>query len=166
MKKLPLPDQRCLDAAEGWLGLGDPMAANEELEQISPGLRTHPFVLKVRYEIFEKAKNWEAAAEIAQNMATLLPENPWGPFHLAFSLHELKRTQAAYDALKPVADRFPNEWLMRYNLACYSCQLGHLKEAEQWLAKAIDLANKKDIRQMALEDEDLKPLWEKLRGFD
>ena len=78
----------------------------------------------------------------------------------------MKRTQAAYDTLKPVADRFPNEWLMRYNLACYSCQLGHLKEAEQWLGKAIDLANKKDIRQMALEDEDLKPLWEKLRGFD
>ncbi len=166
MKKLPLPDQRCLDAAEGWLGLGDHMAANEELEQISPELRAHPVVLKVQYMIFETAKKWEEAAEIAQTMAKLLPENPWGPFHLAYSLHELKRTQAAYDTLKPVADRFPNEWLMRYNLACYACQLGHLKEAEQWLGKAIDLANKKDIRQMALEDEDLKPLWEKLRGLD
>ena len=38
MKKLPLPDQRHLDAAEGWLGLGDHLAANEELEEISPQL--------------------------------------------------------------------------------------------------------------------------------
>jgi len=35
MKKLPLSDQRHLDAAEGWLGLGDHLAANEELVQIS-----------------------------------------------------------------------------------------------------------------------------------
>ena len=84
MKKLPLPDQRCLDAAEGWLGLGDHMAANEELEQIAPELRVHPCVLKVQYVIFETAKKWEEAAEIAQTMAKLLPENPWGAF--SFSL--------------------------------------------------------------------------------
>ena len=35
MKKLPLPDQRHLDAAEGWLGLGDYLTANEELENIT-----------------------------------------------------------------------------------------------------------------------------------
>jgi hypothetical protein len=47
-------------------------------------------------------------------------------------------------------------------LACYSCQLGHLKEAMLWLGKAIDLAGRKDIRQMALADPDLKPLWPKI----
>jgi hypothetical protein len=29
----------------------------------------------------------------------------------------------------------------------------------QWLAKAIDLAGKKDICLMALDDPDLEPLW-------
>ena len=43
-----------------------------------------------------------------------------------------------------------------------SCVFGKLKEAEQWLVKAIDLAGKKDIRQMALDDLDLKELWPNL----
>jgi catabolite regulation protein CreA len=45
-----------------------------------------------------------------------------------------------------------------YNLACYECQLGNLKDAMQWLEKAIDLAGKKDVRVMALDDPDLEPL--------
>ena len=95
-------------------------------------------------------------------MSNILPDNPWGPFHLAFSLHELKRTKEAYEVLIPVVDKFPEHDLMRYNLACYCCQLGDLKEAMQWLEKAIDLAGKKDIRLMALDDPDLEPLWTKI----
>jgi catabolite regulation protein CreA len=34
-----------------------------------------------------------------------------------------------------------------------------LEEAMGWLGKAIDLAGKKDIRLMALDDPDLEPLW-------
>ena len=44
-------------------------------------------------------------------------------------------------------------------IACYACQLGDLKEAFGWLTKAIDLAGKEDIRQIALDDRDLEPLW-------
>ena len=162
IKKLPHPDNKYLDAAEGWLELGNWKEANEELENITPQLRAHPFVLEVRYKIFEAAGRWDGAVEIARTMSKSLPDNPWGYFHLAFSLHELKRTQEAYDALKPVVDKFPKEHLMRYNLACYSCQLGKLKEAFGWIVKAIDLAGKKDIRLMALDDPDLEPLWIKI----
>jgi hypothetical protein len=38
-----------------------------------------------------------------------------------------------------------------------------MKKSLQWLEKAIDLAGKKDIRMMALDDADLEPLWAKLR---
>jgi hypothetical protein len=55
--------------------------------------------------------------------------------------------------------KFPSDYLIRYNLACYECQSGNLKEAMIWLEKAIDMAGKKDIRMMALEDPDLQPLW-------
>lgn len=75
---------------------------------------------------------------------------------------ELKRTREAYGVLISVVDKFPDEHLMRYNLACYSCQLGNLKEAYQWLEKAIDLAGKKDIRQTALDDCDLELLWQEI----
>jgi tetratricopeptide (TPR) repeat protein len=154
-----LNDKRLFEAAQGWLGLGNWEEANEELENITPGFKAHPEVLALRFQIYSKAKKWDYAAEIARSIAELLPDNPFGPFHLAYSLHELKRTKEAYDVLIAVVDKFPNEHLMRYNLACYSCQLGNMKEAYQWLEKAIDLAGKEDIRQTALEDRDLEPLW-------
>jgi hypothetical protein len=42
------------------------------------------------------------------------------------------------------------------------CQLGELKESFRWLEKAIDVAGKKDIRMMALDDPDLAPLWSQI----
>lgn len=154
-----IADAHHFRAAQGWLELGNHIEANAELENIAPALRSHPEVLSLRFEIYSKAGRWDYAAEIAQAISKMLPENPYGPFHLAFSLHELKRTKEAYDVLIAVVDKFPEEHLMRYNLACYSCRLGNLNEAYQWLEKAIDLTGKEDIRQMALDDPDLEPLW-------
>jgi tetratricopeptide (TPR) repeat protein len=82
---------------------------------------------------------------------------------LAFALHELKRTSEAYETLIPVVEKFPGDWLMRFNLACYSCQLGNLKEALMWLEKAMTLAGDQDVRQMALADKDLEPVWAKIQ---
>jgi hypothetical protein len=48
---------------------------------------------------------------------------------------------------------------MRYNLACYACQLGNLKEARQWLEKAFAIGDSKQLKLMALDDPDLEPLW-------
>ena len=42
---------------------------------------------------------------------------------------------------------------------CLKTNGAKLKEAMQWLEKAIDVAGKKDIRQQALDDPDLKALW-------
>ena len=132
MKNLPYPDNQHLEAAEGWLELGNYLEANEELEKITPQLRAHPHVLEMRYKIYAAANRWEEAVEIAQTLSERLPDNSWGFIHYAYSLHELKRTKEAYGFLIPVVDKF-SEPTIRYNLACYSCQLGNLKEAMQWL---------------------------------
>jgi len=55
--------------------------------------------------------------------------------------------------------RFPNEYHIAYNLACYECQLGNRKRALQNLEDAIDIAGKIDTRKMALVDPDLEPIW-------
>jgi predicted Zn-dependent protease len=96
--KLGLNDQRQLAAAEGWLELGDCLEANEELEQITPEMRAHPFVLRVRYGIYAKAGKWEMAAEVVRGITEVLPDNSWGWIHWAYSLHELKRTKEAWGA--------------------------------------------------------------------
>jgi predicted Zn-dependent protease len=157
--KLGIEDQRHLDAAEGWLGLGNEFEAGQELEQITLEMREHPRVLRVRWAIHAHAKRWEKALEVARGISVTLPENAWGYIHWAFSLHELKRTREALEVLLPMAKKFPDDYLIQYNLACYCCQLGQLKEAFYRLGTAMHLAHGKiDVRQMALEDPDLEPL--------
>jgi len=46
-----------LEPARGWLELGAWLAANEELEDLSPELRAHPEVLKLRCQIYTAAKD-------------------------------------------------------------------------------------------------------------
>jgi predicted Zn-dependent protease len=164
MNDLPHPDHQHLEAAEGWLGLGNWREASVELEQIQPQFRTHPSVLEIRYKVHAEAKQWDQAVAVAKEVRDALPDELWGHFYTAYALHELKHTQAAYDTLKAVVPKYPADYMIRYNLACYSCQLGRLEEAMRWLTLAMDLASKRDMTELALEDEDLKPLWGQIRG--
>jgi hypothetical protein len=65
IKRLEPPDSIHLNASIGWLGLGNHLEANEELEQITPQMRVHPDVLEVRWQICAKEKKWEACVDIA-----------------------------------------------------------------------------------------------------
>ena len=165
MEPLSRADQLCLDAAEGWLGLGNHVEAFTELEQVSGEMQQHPEVMRMRYNIYAAAKNWAAAAETAQSLCQLASEEPFGPIHLAYALHELKRTKEAWDVLLPVATRFPDEYIVRYNLACYACQMGNLPTARQWLERAVEIAGLDLIRKMALHDADLEPLWPEIKSW-
>jgi len=162
IQPLERPDSLHLQAAQGWLELGNHLEADKELDHIAPQLRTHPDVLMVRYGIYSRAGKWEACADLAAAIAQMLPEVAFGHLHLAYALHELKRTKEAWQVLLPVVDRFPEEYLMRYNLACYACQLGHASEAKAWLIKAFEICDKQKLKRMALDDPDLKPLWKEI----
>jgi hypothetical protein len=57
-----------------------------------------------------------------------------------------------------MVERFPHDAIMRYNLACYECQLGRLEQAKGWLQKAFKIGDPSKIKLMALNDPDLEPL--------
>jgi predicted Zn-dependent protease len=162
MRELDGSDKFHLNGARGWYELGNYTEANEELEQISPHLRSHPDALRVRYEIYAALKKWEMAAELAKAISALVPESAFGWIHCAYALHEMKRTKEAWDVLLPVADKFSDQWVIRYNLACYAAQLGDLTGARQWLEKTFEVADRGEIKLMALDDKDLEPLWSKI----
>jgi Flp pilus assembly protein TadD len=156
------PDTHHLKAAEGWLELGNAVEARVELEQIAPAFHGHPEVLEVRWGIAAKAKDWQGCVEIASALVKKAPKNPSGWIHRSYALHELKRTVQALDELLPAAAKFPKEWVIPYNLACYCTRLGRLEEARGWLEAAFKLGDRARLKEMALADPDLEMIW---RGF-
>ena len=162
MKPLQPPDSHHLEAAQGWLELGNHAEADAELDSIASSLRAHPDVLNVRWGIYAAARKWEAALDIAAALIQLNPEDPLGWVHRSYSLHELKRTAEARDNLLRVVDKFPEDPIMRYNLACYECQLGRLEQAKNWLGKAFALGDAKGMKLAALDDPNLQPLWKEI----
>ena len=162
MTRLEGPDFHHLRAAQGWLDLGDAASADSELENISLPSQRHPEVIETRWQIRAKTGDWKACVDLGRALTKVAPEfaQPW--IHYAYALHELKQTREAFEVLSSVIDRFPEEPVIPYNLACYSCQLGDLVGARDWLAQACKLGDAREWRQKAMEDPDLMPLWDEI----
>ena len=159
-------DKHRMEATEGWLGLGNWREAQSELDTVAGNMQDHPDVLRLRWEIYRSGKQWERAAEIGHRLTEAIPDNSYGWVHFAYALHELKRTAEARAAILPVVDKFPSDYILPYNLACYECQLGNHSEAMQWLEKAKARAGKKVICKMAMQDADLEPLWPRISELE
>jgi predicted Zn-dependent protease len=155
-------DRFILEAVHGWLLLNNPAEARRELASVSADVRGHPEVLLKEWEILAHEKRWDDAVALADRIIARAPETPEGCIKKAYALHELKRTQEAWDCLHPLSSRFFDQWIIPYNLACYACQLGRKNEALVWLRRAFKLGDEKQLRTMALEDPDLTPLREEI----
>ncbi len=156
------PDRLHLDAAQGWLELGDHYEARQELDQISRRNRFYPDVLEVRWEVFAAARLWDRCLTIAHALAESAPERSGGWIKLAVSLNELHDPETAWETLLGVVDDFRENISIRYLLACYACELGNVSEAEGWLGEAFALSDAPELKQMAWEEPALKPLRRKI----
>jgi len=163
VNKLTHPDSFQLQAAQGWLEPGNHLEANEELERIMPELRASPEVLEVRWHIYAHAKKRDACVDIAAAIIKLDPTRRDAWIHRSFALHELGRTQEAFDQLLPVVKKFRKGWTIPYNLACYCAQLGRLDECQAWFRKAMAI-DEQTVKRAAIDDPDLKPLWDSMGG--
>ncbi len=162
MEALEQSDQRVLEAVEGWLGLGSWEQAEAELEGIAPTLRWHPEVLRLRWYVIAAQRKWVRAGQVARAICTIAPDHPFGWACLAYAAHKLNHTHEARNVLLTIVDEFPAEYSLRYDLACYTCQLGNLGEAWYWLQKALQVPHHEKLDRMALQDPNLEPLWQTL----
>lgn len=165
-KSLPPPYCFYLEAAVGWLELGNPREALAELEAIEPPIGGSPQVLEVKWQILARMENWEGSLPIARAFCEVSPTLPQGWLHQAVSLYRLNRTEEAWNLLLPMADKFPRSWVIPYDLSCYACQLGRLEESRKWLHTAIRLGESKEVKLLALADPDLKLLWPEIEDFN
>ena len=165
MTNLEPPDIFFLSAAVGWMELGVHAEAESELAKIAAERQCHPDVLEVRWALLAEAKRWDAALEIARALLKIAPRQSSAWLHQAYALRRAANggLQAAWDALLPASEKFPREPTIPYNLSCYACQLEQLDEARIWLRRAFKLGDKEKMKEMALSDADLRPLWEEIR---
>ena len=146
-----------LSAALGFLELGDPDSAWEELELIPAEDRARPMVLRMRVEIYIAKERWMEMAEIARHLTEIQPEEPAHWVNRAWAERRHVGFEIAEQTLLKALEGFPDESIIHYNLACYVCCQGRIEEAKERLAKAIELDPQ--FRALALEDEDLEGVW-------
>lgn len=162
MNELPNADRFQIEAAEGWLMLGNPVEANEELEKVSPEYRRHPAALAVRWQVYAAAEWWEAAWIVSKVLCEVLPESAEAWICQANSVRRYKGVFEALDLLKTVHPRFNGHPVILYNLACYAAQVSKFDEASQWLTDAFRAEDGVTLKVAAVYDPDLRPLWEKV----
>ena len=162
LAQLQHPDPMHLEAAAGWIQLGDYNSANDELEKIRAEWRAHPDVLDLRWLIYSHHEQWDACLDIASAIVKIASDRVWGWVHKAYALR--RATGGGIEKAKPVlleaAKLFPDDDIIQYNLACYCAQLGQLDAAQEHLDKSYEIGDAKQIKLMALDDDDLKPLWD------
>lgn len=169
VSSLPHPDNLHVEAAQGWLLLGDASSALGELAQISAVNRQHLDVLETEWEIHAKLGAWGDAYQVAQRIVDSAPTRAFGWIHRAYALRRMPQggLVPAWDALRPAVEMFPRQFLIPYNLACYAAQMGRQDEAWDWLQRAIQASGDSNrIHRMALADPDLECLWPRLRRND
>src|SRR5262245_40058520 len=152
------PDRQLWEAAVGYVELRMFSDADAELERIDPFNRAAPEVLAVRIAIYHGLKRWEAMQEIAKRLADFAPEDVQWTVSYAYATRRAESIAAAREILLNAEKRFPKEAIIKYNLACYFCQTEDIETAKRYLKKAFEIDS--NWRSHALDDEDLKPLWD------
>ena len=159
------PDKLHLEAAEGWLMLGDADSARKELDEISPSARALPEVLEIEWGVHARLDDWTAAYATARQIVDREPDRVSGWIHRAYALRRMPGggLEKAWEGLRPAWDRFPREFLVPYNLACYAARMGKPDDAWDWIQRAMSAGSLSVVRSMALADPDLEAIWPRLK---
>ena len=128
------------------------------LEEIEPEDKTRNEVLGARVNLYMAAKKWDMAAAVASHLVKVEPENAGWWISLAYAVRRAESVDKAEAILLRAQAIHPKVAMIAFNLACYASVAGRFEEAKTRLQHAIELD--KEIRGLALDDEDLRPLWD------
>ena len=155
--------QRHVLASGGYLDLGMFDDAALVLEEIAPEDKTRTEVLGARIALYITAKKWDMAAAVASHLVKVEPENEAWWINLADSVRRSEGIKQAEAILLRAQAIHPKIAMIAFNLACYASVTGRMEDAKERLRNAIELD--KNVRKLALDDEDLRPLWDWIAGL-
>jgi predicted Zn-dependent protease len=144
MQDLSSEDRRHLDAADGWLGLGNLHEARAELDQITATEQSHPDVLQLRWNVTATAGAWADSLDIAMRLTRLAPDRHLGSLHLALSLCNLGRFEDAIPVLEQAIARFGERPEFSLTLGSCYAKRGDMVRARQNVERAVELAEQKE----------------------
>jgi uncharacterized protein HemY len=165
MDPLPITEQFHIEAAKGWVLLGDREEAHKELDQIGRRWRKHPEVLELRWYLHAEDQDWEEALPIARLLHDHYPERIFGWLaHAHALLKGIGDPEAAWNTLLPAAEMFEGPQVA-YGLACYASLAGRFDDARYWLERATNVAGSDEFKDSASEPIDLETLREFIEKF-
>jgi len=150
--------KKILLAAEGYLELGMVPDALREFEGLPARAKTSLEGLAMLMEIHRAEEEWEAMESVASRLWEAEPENVGRWIDWAIALRQSDSVASARALLLEAVERFPDEALVHFHLACCECQLGNLPQARRHL-----MESKKRCRVcrvlMLTDDGELEPFW-------
>ena len=149
-----------IEKADGYMDLKMWDQALQELDKVSESERSSLAYQHYRLRLAIENHDWDTSTRLSTALHDSAPEEPTFWVERAYVARRAESIQVARTILHDALVRFPEVAVIPFNLACYECQLGDLQLAREYLDAAckIDPA----YRTLALEDEDLKPLWNEL----
>ncbi len=150
--------KKILLAAEGYLELGMVPDALREFESLPARAKTGLEGLTMLMEIHRAEEEWEAMESVAARLWEAEPENVDRWIDWAVALRQSDSIASARVLLLEAVERFPDEALLHFHLACCECQLGNLPQARRHLMESRKRC--RVCRVLMLTDEgDLEPFW-------
>jgi tetratricopeptide (TPR) repeat protein len=151
--------KRHLEAATGWLELGNYLEANAELDRLPPELRASSEVLLLRCCIYRKAERWEDLEIIADGAVSLYPRSERFYIHLGWARLKQGKIDECLGTVTTAAARFRNSAEVAYLCACHSAVAGMPKGAREWLLIALALDPSDRMKLRALGQPELESVW-------
>ena len=128
------------------------------LEEIEPEDKTRSEVLGARVGIYLAAKKWDMAAAVASHLVKIEPETSGWWINLAYAKRRCEGIESAEAILLRARELHHDNAMIEFNLACYASVAGRFEEAKERLKRAVELD--KQFQKVAIDDEDLRPLWD------
>ena len=148
---------KTLHQTHGWLELGCPKEAFDELENLPDSLHTSREVLKLKCDILNTAQDWPELKVMSATSAMYFPQEPAFAEGWAWAEHKEGRTADAYSILVQASARYQKTWRTAYFLACFAYALNRVREATEWLSLAFLLhTTPSQLKTRALTEHDFR----------
>lgn len=150
-----------LSYAYGYIELGLLNEAATELELIAFEERLSASVLSAKLALYMAAEQWDMVETVAKPLASSPVSNAEVWIQWAYAVRRLRGVSEAREILLKAEPAHGKTCaILHFNLACYECLLGNLEGSRQRLRTACEMD--KQCKQMALDEPDLKALWDRI----